>query len=95
VRAEVPAVAGGSVMQLAINTGLLGILGECGGCAQCATCHVYVVKGAETLPPVSSEEDALLDCTVSERRPESRLSCQLQAGPHLDGLVVEIPPKQI
>ena len=95
VRAEVPAVAGDSLMQLAINAGLLGILGECGGCAQCATCHVYVIEGAQTLPPVSSEEDALLECTVSDRRPESRLSCQLQAGPHLDGLVVEIPPKQI
>ena len=94
-RTDVELVAGNSVMQLAINAGVPGILGECGGCAQCATCHVYVVESGEGLPAVSEEEDALLECTVSERLPGSRLSCQLPARPELDGLVLNIPPKQI
>jgi 2Fe-2S ferredoxin len=95
VRADVELVPGNSLMQLAINAGVPGILGECGGCAQCATCHVYVAEGGATLPAVTEAEDALLECTVSERMAGSRLSCQLQAGPELDGLVVNIPPRQI
>ena len=94
-RADVELVQGSSLMQLAIDAGVPGILGECGGCAQCATCHVYVAEGGAALPAVTEEEDALLECTVSERKAESRLSCQLKAGPELDGLVVNIPPKQI
>ena len=95
VRADVELVPGNSLMQLAINAGVPGILGECGGSAQCATCHVYVAEGGATLPAVTEEEGALLECTVSERMAGSRLSCQLQAGPELDGLVVNIPPRQI
>jgi ferredoxin, 2Fe-2S len=94
-RTDVELVASNSLMQLAINAGVPGILGECGGCAQCATCHVYVVESGEGLPPVSEEEDALLECTVSERKSGSRLSCQLQARPELDGMVLDIPPRQI
>jgi ferredoxin, 2Fe-2S len=94
-RADVELVPGNSLMQLAINAGVPGILGECGGCAQCATCHVYVAEGAEALPVVTEAEDALLECTVSERKAGSRLSCQLQAVPELEGLVVNIPPRQI
>jgi 2Fe-2S ferredoxin len=95
-RVELELVAGNSLMQLAINGGVNGILGECGGCAQCATCHVYVTEpGGAALPAVSAEEDALLECTVSDRLPGSRLSCQIQAAPEMDGLVLNIPPKQI
>jgi 2Fe-2S ferredoxin len=94
-RTDVALDAGHSLMQLAINAGVPGILGECGGCAQCATCHVYVVERGEGLPAVSEAEDALLESTVSERKAGSRLSCQLQAGPELDGLVLDIPPRQI
>lgn len=94
-RTDVALVAGNSLMQLAIDAGVPGILGECGGCAQCATCHVYVVARGEGLPAVSEAEDALLEGTVAERKAGSRLSCQLQAGPELDGLVLDIPPRQI
>jgi ferredoxin, 2Fe-2S len=93
-RTDVELVADNSVMQLAINAGVPGIIGECGGSAQCATCHVYVER-SEGLPAVSEEEDALLECTVSERTAASRLSCQLKAGPELDGLILNIPPRQI
>lgn len=93
---EVQLIPGTSLMQLAINQGVAGILGECGGCAQCATCHVYIAEpGGALLPSVSEAEDALLECTVSERRACSRLSCQIQAAPEMDGLVINIPPKQI
>ena len=45
---------------------------------------------------VASEiEDEMLESTASERRPESRLSCQLNLPAGLDELIVRIPPLQV
>ena len=78
---EVP--VGTSVMRGAILNGIDGIVAECGGEIMCATCHVYV------------DEKAMLEFTASERRPNSRLSCQLVVTPELDGLVVYLPETQV
>lgn len=93
---SVSARTGTSVMQAAIAEGVDGIIGECGGQAMCATCHVYVDpdQGLD-LPPLSDDEDALLDGTAAERMPNSRLSCQIRMTDALDGLVVELPDRQI
>lgn len=86
---------GQSVMQAALMTGISGIVAECGGAASCATCHVYVDDPwVERLPSPDEDENAMLDCTASERRPNSRLSCQLRVTSQLDGLVVHIPETQ-
>lgn len=86
---------GKSLMLGAQSNGVAGILGECGGQAMCATCHVYVdAAGLDLLPPMSDEEDAMLEDTASERKPTSRLSCQLEAGDDLDGIVVYLPEEQ-
>jgi 2Fe-2S ferredoxin len=37
----------------------------------------------------------MLENTVSERRPESRLSCEIKLTQELDGLVVNLPPRQV
>jgi hypothetical protein len=52
--------------------------------------------GANTdrLPPMSPVEDELLEATASERRADSRLSCQLPVTEDLDGLVVVLPETQ-
>jgi len=89
-RVTVDVEEGRSVMQGAVDAGLDGIVAECGGNAMCATCHVYV--DARGLPPMMEHEDALLDGTASERRANSRLSCQL---PAIEGLVVELPERQV
>jgi 2Fe-2S ferredoxin len=39
-------------------------------------------------------EDGMLDC-VLDRRPTSRLSCQIPVRDELDGLVVHIPENQL
>jgi 2Fe-2S ferredoxin len=39
-------------------------------------------------------EDDLLDLAVTERRPGSRLSCQIPVTDALDGLTVVLPPDQ-
>ena len=85
-----------SVMQAAIDQGIDGIVAECGGNAMCATCHVYIdPEWAARVPPITSDEDDMLDSTSSERKPNSRLSCQMRVTPELDGLVVHLPPTQI
>lgn len=86
---------GKSLMLGAQSHGVAGILGECGGQAMCATCHVYVdAKDLNLLPPMSDDEDAMLEDTASERMPTSRLSCQLEASDELDGIVVHLPEEQ-
>lgn len=95
-RDDVEVAEGSSVMRGAVRHGIEGIVAECGGDAMCATCHVYVDEDQPHLPPeMSDEEDALLDGTASERRPNSRLSCQLPMTAALDGLVVHLPERQV
>ena len=87
---------GDSLMQAAVENGVDGILAECGGACMCATCHVYVDEDdLARLPPIAATEDEMLGATASERRSNSRLSCQLKASPELDGITVRIAPEQI
>jgi 2Fe-2S ferredoxin len=91
----VDAHPGDSVMAAAVRHGVAGIIGECGGNASCATCHVYVDQACSALVglPTEAEED-LLDLGVSDRRPTSRLSCQIALTGDLDRLVVHTPERQ-
>jgi 2Fe-2S ferredoxin len=86
---------GKSLMQVAMAGSLQGIVAECGGSAMCATCHVYVdTAWVDKMPPPNSNELELLECTASERKAHSRLSCQIRVTAELDGLVVTLPPTQ-
>jgi ferredoxin, 2Fe-2S len=86
---------GQSLMQAAVSAGVRGIIGECGGSAMCATCHVYVDPAfVDLLPAPLSTELEMLECTASERRTNSRLSCQIKLTPALEGLVVHLPELQ-
>jgi ferredoxin, 2Fe-2S len=86
---------GWSLMQGAIGRDVAGIVGECGGSCACATCHCYVDEARlAELPPPTDTELAMLDCVAAERRPNSRLSCQIKAAPALDGLVLQLPATQ-
>lgn len=92
---DVQAADGSSVMQAATTAGVAGIVAECGGSAMCATCHVYVEpQWAPRLAPPLANELEMLECTAAERRPESRLSCQIKLAAELDGLVVRLPERQ-
>ncbi|WP_064076080.1 2Fe-2S iron-sulfur cluster-binding protein [Prescottella equi] len=71
--------AGTSLMRAALNHSVPGIVGECGGQCICATCHVYVQDHDVAFDPASAEEDEMLDWSATDRRPESRLSCQLRS----------------
>lgn len=91
----VDAAVGTSLMQLALQNAVSGIVAECGGNAMCATCHVYVEDGpVDRLAEVGAAEDEMLDCTMSPREPNSRLSCQIPMTDEIDGLVVRVADEQ-
>ncbi|WP_088318344.1 2Fe-2S iron-sulfur cluster-binding protein [Kineosporia sp. R_H_3] len=85
---------GQSLMRAAVLAGVPGIVAECGGQAMCATCHVYVREDhLDALPVMGDEEEEMLEVVASERRPGSRLSCQLVG--LADDVVGDVPPSQI
>jgi 2Fe-2S ferredoxin len=93
---QVEAEIGDSAMRAALVHGIDGIIAECGGSLVCATCHVYVEEEwIGRLAAVSDDEDELLDGAASERKANSRLSCQIKITPELDGLVLRLPDRQV
>ena len=91
--ATVEAKPGWTVMETIRDAGFDELLALCGGCCSCATCHVHVdPEWIGRLPPVGADEDDLLE-TSSHRAPGSRLSCQIEVAPALDGLRVTIAPE--
>lgn len=89
----IAAQAGRSVMEAIRDHGVDELLALCGGCCSCATCHVYVDEAfREGLPPLGSDEDALLDSSA-HRQAGSRLACQIPLTAALDGLRVRIAPE--
>jgi 2Fe-2S ferredoxin len=92
---QVAVPIGVSVMEGAIKNGVDGIVAECGGACQCATCHVYVDEAfLGLLKPIQEDEDEMLNTTASERRPNSRLGCQIPVTKELEGLIVRTPKTQ-
>ncbi len=86
---------GWSLMQAATSQGVEGIDAECGGSCACATCHCYVEgELAARVPAPGAGESSMLDSVAAERRPNSRLSCQIKMTPELEGLVLRIAATQ-
>ena len=89
---EVP--VGTTVMRGAVDNLVPGIDADCGGACACATCHVYVEGAwfAKTGPRTEMEQEMLSFAAVTQ--PNSRLACQVNVTPELDGLVVHMPEGQ-
>jgi len=87
---DVEAQVGTTLMEAIRDNGFDELLALCGGCCSCATCHVHVDAAfADKLPPVSADEDDLLDSS-DHRDATSRLSCQVPVTDALEGLRVTI-----
>ncbi len=87
----VDAPNGESLMQALLDAGIEGILADCGGGCACATCHCYIEgDGMERVGGVNSMEDVMLDSAATERRDNSRLSCQIDINDALEGLQVTV-----
>ncbi len=92
---DVSCATGQSLMKAAVDAGIDEIAADCGGTLTCSTCHVYIdAAWVDRLPPPSADETDMLDFAASPVRPESRLSCQVNLTPAVDGLVVHLPPNQ-
>ena len=68
-----------------------GTIGICGGMAMCASCQCYV-KSNHQLPEMSDDEDMML-AEAFHVEENSRLGCQIQITPEIDGLEVELAPE--
>ena len=81
---------GDNLLRVAQAAGL-PLEGTCEGQMACSTCHVIVAaEWFERLPQASEEEEDMLDFAAGARR-TSRLSCQIELTPDLDGLTVTVP----
>jgi 2Fe-2S ferredoxin len=95
-RVELDVPVGTSLMRAALANHVAGIVGDCGGGLTCATCHVLVDEEfLPKTPPMTANEDQMLDFTAMGRQPNSRLSCQLVMQDELDGLTVQIADPQL
>jgi 2Fe-2S ferredoxin len=91
---DVPATPGGKVMETLRELDY-GVAAICGGLCSCATCHVYIDH--EWLPkiaPLHSDEHEMLKELSTFRPDTSRLSCQIEFTPALDGLKLTIAPEE-
>lgn len=95
-RHVVDVAPGLTVMEGARDNGIPGIEADCGGACACSTCHVYVAEEwLDRLPARDAMEEDMLDFAYQPDPKRSRLTCQLKVSEALDGLVVQMPEKQI
>jgi 2Fe-2S ferredoxin len=93
VEHAVAAAPQGSLME-ALRELDYGVAAICGGMCSCATCHVYIApEWAGKLPDQQGDEHELVS-ELAERKATSRLSCQVQLTPALDGLRLTLAPDE-
>ena len=69
-----------------------GTIGICGGMAMCASCQCYI-HSTHDLADKSDDEEAMLS-EAFHVKPNSRLGCQIQVFPELEGLEIELAPEE-
>ncbi|HYE00572.1 MAG TPA: 2Fe-2S ferredoxin [Alphaproteobacteria bacterium] len=80
---------GQTVRDVAVANGIAMDI-NCGGALACAECHVVVDPPWDDLmPPVQSGERTRL-AAEAETGPGSRLGCQIELTPDMDGLSVKL-----
>ncbi len=85
---------GKSVMEGARESGIPGIEADCGGA--CSTCHVYVdQEWISKLPDMDAMEFDMIDFAYEPDPEKSCLTCQIKVTDEVDGLIVQMPEKQI
>ena len=87
---KIDAEDGLTLMEIARDNDL-GIEGTCGGSISCCTCHVVIEKDwFSEVGPANPDEEDMLDLAV-DLQPTSRLGCQIEVTPELEGLIVNLP----
>ena len=89
-REEVVDVAGKSVMDFAMDHGIKGIEAQCGGACICTTCLCFFSQNTfDRMSPPDFDEIEMLSY-VPNALPTSRLACQIEVTPDLDGIEVHV-----
>jgi len=92
----VDVATGMTVMEGARDNNVPGIDADCGGACACSTCHAYIAPDwVDRLPAIDAMEEDMLDFAYQTDPARSRLTCQIKVTDALDGLVVNLPEKQI
>ncbi|MBO6503514.1 MAG: 2Fe-2S iron-sulfur cluster binding domain-containing protein [Kordiimonadaceae bacterium] len=87
---EASGAAGSTVLELAQSAGV-EIEGACEGNMACSTCHVVVDETSfSSLPEPTEDEEEMLDLATGLKR-TSRLGCQIEVSPAVDGMRLEVP----
>ena len=68
-----------------------GTIGVCGGMAMCASCQCYILSEID-LPEMQDDEEAMLS-EAFYVKDNSRLGCQIQITPDLEGLELALAPE--
>ena len=85
-----------TVMEGARDNNVPGIEADCSGACACSTCHCYVdAAWVEKLPAKDDMEADMLDFAWEPDVLRSRLTCQVKVTDELDGLILNLPEKQI
>lgn len=72
-----------------------GVTAICGGLCSCATCHIFIdPEWVQRLPAPQGDEKELLVELQHYDPSRSRLSCQVDFTPGLDGLRLEVAPDE-
>lgn len=87
------AAATGSTLMNVLKAAGLPIAAICSGAKSCATCHVFVKEGYQRVGSPDEDEIDLLDESGLYQEGISRLSCQIEVLPNLNGLCIEIAPQ--
>lgn len=92
VEHALPARDGITLMEV-LRDGGLPVEAICGGQCICSTCHVYVDGAwATRLAPRSTAEQVMVEDT-GHFQDTSRLACQVEFAPDLDGLRLTLAPE--
>lgn len=93
-RFDIEVEDGWNLMEGAVKNAVPGIDGDCGGSCACATCHVHVAPEWFDATGVPGEMEAEMLAMADNASSTSRLACQIEASPALDGLLLHIPESQ-
>jgi 2Fe-2S ferredoxin len=86
----VEAPVGTTVMRAAVENDVPGIYGDCGGMRACATCHVHVPESWIGIVGSASESERELLEMAENVVANSRLGCQIEITPELDGITLAV-----
>ena len=90
---EVDATNGFTLMEAIRDDGKFELAAICGGMMSCSTCHIYLGEGWYAKMPLSDRDERELLEESSHMQPNSRLSCQIEIKPELEGLKVTVAPE--